>query len=206
MVVVLIIGIFDKPSPCRRSGARTRAQNRAAQSRTFATPSWLRRRSTRTTARTFRRTPRRNLTAVEPPCSTSGRPRPRSSGFGADATNFGAARLSASGVCYYLWIAPRAARSTPKRRRPAHVSCSDASPPLPRGCGGALGHELVVLSDHCSLRGRVRPRRLLRVLVCGRPGLAAMHVTRSRVFAPRVRSLSLPPEAKQLGSGRNSAQ
>jgi len=105
MVVVLIIGILIAIALPTFLGARTRAQNRAAQSdlrnalvaaKTIYTDN-----STYLPANTPA-----NLTAVEPSLTyVAGAPAANSTNVGvaADATNFGAARQSASGVCYYLW-------------------------------------------------------------------------------------------------------
>ncbi len=102
MVVVLIIGILIAIALPTFLGARTRAQNRAAQSdlrnalvaaKTIYTDN-----SDYTNAGTAA-----SMTAVEPSLSyVAGAPTGTTVGLVTSTTAFGAARLSASGVCYYI--------------------------------------------------------------------------------------------------------
>ena len=103
MVVVLIIGILIAIALPTFLGARTRAQNRAAQSdlrnALVAAKVIYTDNSSYTNAGTAA-----SMSAVEPALTyVTVAPTLTAVGIASDNTNFGAARLSASGFCFYIW-------------------------------------------------------------------------------------------------------
>jgi type IV pilus assembly protein PilA len=102
MVVVLIIGILVAIALPTFLGARTRAQNRAAQS--DLRNALVAAKTVYTDASTYATANAAALTAVEPSLTfVDGAPTGVQVGIGAlSATTWAAARLSASGICYYI--------------------------------------------------------------------------------------------------------
>jgi type IV pilus assembly protein PilA len=130
MVVVLIIGILIAIALPTFLGARTRAQNRAAQSdlrntlvaaKTIYTDGSAYTCATGGAAGVFAGTCTQNLNSVEPSLTyVVGAPALASTDVGVaaiSATQWAAARQSASGICYYISDDSTVGTSTDRRQR-----------------------------------------------------------------------------------------